>query len=157
MINMKPHPHFSIAGIPDAQLHRGLHLGHRGARRLGHCLRRARVYQEVLPRHNSIMRLRDRGTKGVPSGCGTLFVDVKLKVLPLYKFLILKRNSYCNVNKRVSSTRWTTLYLHCQCHRRSRRAWPTSWSGAGASSRAWTSSQWQQWRPQSLHRHRCHF
>ena len=39
------------------------------------------------------------------------FVDIKFKVLQLYKLLILKRNSYCNVNKRLSFTRWTTLYI----------------------------------------------
>ena len=26
---------------------------------------------------------------------------------------MLKRNSYFNVNKSLSSTRWTTLYVHC--------------------------------------------
>ena len=29
-----------------------------------------------------------------PSGRGTLFVDIKFKVLPQYKLIILKRNSY---------------------------------------------------------------
>jgi len=40
------------------------------------------------------------------------FVDIKLKVPPMYKLLILKRNYYFNVNKSLSSTRWTTLYFH---------------------------------------------
>ena len=36
---------------------------------------------------------------------------MKLKVPPQYKLLILKCNSYFNVNKRLSLTRWTILYL----------------------------------------------
>ena len=44
---------------------------------------------------------------GGPSGRGTLFVDIKLKVPPQYKLILL--NSYFNVNKSLSSTRWTTL------------------------------------------------
>ena len=39
---------------------------------------------------------------------GTLFADIKLKVPPHYKLLIIKRNSY--VNKSLSSTRRNTLY-----------------------------------------------
>ena len=46
-----------------------------------------------------------------PCGRGTLFVDIKLKVPPQYTLLMLKRNSYFNVNKRMSTTRWTTMYL----------------------------------------------
>ena len=41
------------------------------------------------------------GVQGGPSGCRTLFVDIKLKVLPLYELLMLKSNSYYNVNKEV--------------------------------------------------------
>ena len=48
--------------------------------------------------------------QGGPSGRGTMFVDIKFKVPPQYELLILKHNSYCNVNERLSSTRWTTLY-----------------------------------------------
>ena len=40
-----------------------------------------------------------------------LFVDIKLEALPEYKFHILKSSSYFNVNKSLSSTRLTTLYL----------------------------------------------
>ena len=47
--------------------------------------------------------------QGGPSGRGTLFVDITIKVLLHYKPLILKLNSYLNVNKSLSSTRWTTL------------------------------------------------
>ena len=43
--------------------------------------------------------------QGGPSGRGTQFIDIKLKVVPQ-----LKRNSFCNVNKSFSSTRCTTLY-----------------------------------------------
>ena len=39
------------------------------------------------------------------------FPGVRLKVLPHFKLLILKGNSYFNVHKSLSSTRWTTLYL----------------------------------------------
>ena len=35
-----------------------------------------------------------------------------LKVLSRYKLLILRHNSYFNANKRLSLTRWTTLYCH---------------------------------------------
>ena len=48
--------------------------------------------------------------QGGPTGRGTLFVDIKLKAPLQYKLLILK--SYFNVNKSLSSTRWTTLYFH---------------------------------------------
>ena len=48
--------------------------------------------------------------QGNPSGRGTLFAVIKIKVLPQYKFLLLKWNSYFNVNKRLSSTRWTIPY-----------------------------------------------
>ena len=34
----------------------------------------------------------------------------------VYKLLILKRNSYYNVNKRVSSSKWTTLYNRARSH-----------------------------------------
>ena len=47
---------------------------------------------------------------GGPSGRGTLFIDIKFRVLTLYKLLILKRNSQFEVNKRLSMTRWATLY-----------------------------------------------
>ena len=49
--------------------------------------------------------------QGSPSGRGILFVDMKLKVPPQYKLLILKRNSFFKVNKKLSSTRWATLYI----------------------------------------------
>ena len=39
------------------------------------------------------------------------FVDIKFKVPQQYKVLTPKCNSYFNVNKRCSSTRWTTLYM----------------------------------------------
>ena len=42
--------------------------------------------------------------QGGPSGRGIQYVDIKLKVPPQYKLLILKRNSYFNVNKRLSSS-----------------------------------------------------
>ena len=48
--------------------------------------------------------------QGGPSGRGILFVDIKLKVQPQYKLIILERNSFFEVNKRLSSTRWATLY-----------------------------------------------
>ena len=48
--------------------------------------------------------------QGGPSSHGIQFVDMKLKVLLQYTILILKRNSYFNVNKRLSSTRLATLY-----------------------------------------------
>ena len=44
------------------------------------------------------------------TGRGIQFDDIKLKVPSEYKRLILKRNSYLNVNKSLSSTRWATLY-----------------------------------------------
>ena len=44
----------------------------------------------------------------IRAGRETLFVDIKLEVPPQYKLLMLKCKSYCNVNKRQSSTRWTT-------------------------------------------------
>ena len=50
--------------------------------------------------------------QGGPSGRGTQFVDIKLKLMPQYKLLILNRNSYFNVSKRLSSTRRTTLYMY---------------------------------------------
>ena len=50
--------------------------------------------------------------QGCPSGCGTLFVDIKLNVPLLYKLLMPKLNSYFNVKKRLSSISWTTLYPH---------------------------------------------
>ena len=53
------------------------------------------------------------GVQGGPSGCRTLFVDIKLKVLPLYELLMLKSNSYFNVNKRLSATRWGHPVLQC--------------------------------------------
>ena len=55
---------------------------------------------------------RGRSTKlvqGGPSVRGRLFVDIKLKVPSQYELLMLKCNSYFNVNKRLTSTRWTTL------------------------------------------------
>ena len=51
------------------------------------------------------------GLHGGPSGLGMQFVDIKLKVLLEYKLLILKHNSYSNVNKRLSVTRWA-LHFH---------------------------------------------
>ena len=50
--------------------------------------------------------------QGGPSGRRTLFAVIKLKVPPQYKLLILKCNSYFNVIKSLSSTRWTTLYCN---------------------------------------------
>ena len=47
--------------------------------------------------------------QGGPSGHGKQFVDIKFKVPPKYKLLILKRKSYFNVNKSMSVTRWATL------------------------------------------------
>ena len=38
-------------------------------------------------------------------------VDIQFIVQTHYKLLILKRNCYCNVNERLSSTRWTAMYL----------------------------------------------
>ena len=58
-------------------------------------------------------------TEGLQSGLsgrGALFVDIKLKVPPQPKLLRLKCCSYCNVNKRLSSTRWTTLYITWAAH-----------------------------------------
>ena len=49
--------------------------------------------------------------QGGPSGRGILFVDIKLKVPPRYKFQILKCNSFLKVNKKLSSTRCATLYF----------------------------------------------
>ena len=37
--------------------------------------------------------------QGGPSGSGTLFVDIKFRVPPEYKLLILKHNFYVYVNK----------------------------------------------------------
>ena len=34
-----------------------------------------------------------------------------ISYVTVYKLLILKRNSYLNVNKKLSSTRWPTLYI----------------------------------------------
>ena len=48
--------------------------------------------------------------QGGPSGRGMQSVDIKLKVPLEYKLLIRKCNSYLNVNKRLSVTRWATLY-----------------------------------------------
>ena len=36
--------------------------------------------------------------------------QIKSSATVMYKLLIIKRNSYFNVNKRMSLTRWTTLY-----------------------------------------------
>ena len=47
--------------------------------------------------------------QGGPSGRGMQFVDIQLNVPPQYHLFILKRNSNFNVNKGLSSTRWTTL------------------------------------------------
>ena len=53
--------------------------------------------------------------QGGPFGRGTLFVDINVKFPPLYKLLILKSNSYSNVNKRPDQmTRWTTMYSACR-------------------------------------------
>ena len=38
------------------------------------------------------------------------FVNIKWKVPPEYKLLILKQNSYSNVNKNLSATGWASLY-----------------------------------------------
>ena len=46
--------------------------------------------------------------QGGPSGRGTQFIDIKLKVPPQHK--LRKGNSGFDVNIRLSSTRWTTLY-----------------------------------------------
>ena len=48
--------------------------------------------------------------RGGTSGRGKLFVDIKLKVLPQHKLRILMHNYYFFVHKRLSTTRWTTLY-----------------------------------------------
>ena len=45
--------------------------------------------------------------QGGPSGHRTQLIYIKLKVPPQHKLLILKCNSYFNVN--MSLTRWTTL------------------------------------------------
>ena len=51
---------------------------------------------------------------GGPSGPGAPFDDFKLKVplhfkLKIHTVYLLNGNSYCNVNKRLCSSRWTTL------------------------------------------------
>ena len=51
-----------------------------------------------------------KSIQGGPSGHGTQFFDIKLKVMPQYKLLVLKCYPYCNANKSLYSTRWTTLY-----------------------------------------------
>ena len=48
--------------------------------------------------------------QGCPSGRGKQFVDIQSKVLPHNKLLVLKQTSYSIVLKRLSLTRWTTLY-----------------------------------------------
>ena len=49
--------------------------------------------------------------QGGPSGRGILFVDIKLKVLPHYELLLLQNATlFSKVTKRLSSTRWATLY-----------------------------------------------
>ena len=48
---------------------------------------------------------------GWPIWSRQLFVDIKFKVPSQYKLLILKRNSQFEVNKRLSATRWATLYI----------------------------------------------
>ena len=48
------------------------------------------------------------GVQGGPSGCRTQLVDIKFIVPSQFKLIILKRNSYCNVNKSLSSNRWNT-------------------------------------------------
>ena len=48
--------------------------------------------------------------QGDPSGRGTLFVDINSTVPPHNELLILKRKSYFNFRKRLSWTRWTTMY-----------------------------------------------
>ena len=53
---------------------------------------------------------RPSRVQGGLSGRRQHFVDIKLKAPPQYKLLILKCNSHLNVNKRLSLTRWTTLY-----------------------------------------------
>ena len=45
--------------------------------------------------------------QGGPSGRGMQFVDIKLKVPPEYKFLIL--NAIQHVNNNLSATRWASL------------------------------------------------
>ena len=80
--------------------------------------------------------------EGDPSERGRLFVDMKLKVSPLYTLLILKRNSYFNVNKRLSATRWAYLYkfdiLTESPFRRCRRK--SSWTALIQTSLRWRSS-----------------
>ena len=66
----------------------------------------------------------------IPFGRRKQFVDIQLKVLSQYKLIILKRNSNCNVNKSMTSTRWATMYsmrldsVPCSC-------WGYSRSGRG--------------------------
>ena len=43
--------------------------------------------------------------QGGPSGRGTQFADIKIK----YELLIVKLNSYLNVNTSLTPTRWTTM------------------------------------------------
>ena len=52
---------------------------------------------------------RRNAVQGGPYGLGTLFADIKLKVPLQNILLILKHNCYFNVNKRLSTTRLTTL------------------------------------------------
>ena len=49
--------------------------------------------------------------QGGPTGRGTLFFDIYLKVQPQYKVHIQICNSNFNVTKRLSSARWGPLYL----------------------------------------------
>ena len=59
--------------------------------------------------------------QGGSSGRGTLFVDIKFKVLSQFKLLILKCNSQFEVNKRLFATRWATLCtIACTCIQMSR-------------------------------------
>ena len=60
--------------------------------------------------YNSLLQVQ-----GGPSGRGTLFVEIKFKVLSQYKLLRLKCNCQFEVNIRLSSTRWTTLYVCYAC------------------------------------------
>ena len=78
------------------------------------------VLGQLLKFRNFESRFLKRNIQGGPSGHGIQFVDIKLKVLPQYELLILKRNSYVNVNvnKRLSSTRWTTLYTIHLLHKK---------------------------------------
>ena len=48
------------------------------------------------------LMMREGDVQDGPSGRGKRFVGIKLKVLPQYKLLIPKRNSYFNVKKVVN-------------------------------------------------------